>query len=445
MKKTIFTILVGIMVLPLTGQNLHVNLFGKVNPEPIHYAGCWGWTSPTGEEYALIGAYEGTYFISIDDSTNLFSADFIPGPGSNWREMTVVGDYGFIVTEGLGPGRGLQVVDLSFLPDSVSLIATFDSTFATSHIISKNIEGDSYVYISGTNTSGGVHIIDISQPDKPVEVGVYDPGYYIHDCHVRGNRLYAAAFYQAQMDVVDISDRSNPVKIASIADPQGNTHSSWTTRDHNFLFATNELDGTRATVWDIRDISDIEPMAHYSANLQSLVHNPYIREDYAFISHNTEGLRVVDLKDPTLPVEVGYYDTWPGSSGGFHGLWSAFPFFPSGKIIGANRHDGLYIFTFDSTSANRIYGVVVDSIDESPIASAQVIINGDTLISDFQGKIAYGFLANDTANYSLQTFASGYFDKTLFLNQPLADSTYITIPLVKPDMTSVEDFEINVS
>ncbi|MEZ4849417.1 MAG: hypothetical protein R3B93_12525 [Bacteroidia bacterium] len=56
----------------------------------------------------------------------------------------------------------------------MSLVATFDSTFATSHIISKNIEGDSYVYINRTNTSRGT-IIDISQPDKPVKVGVYDP------------------------------------------------------------------------------------------------------------------------------------------------------------------------------------------------------------------------------------------------------------------------------
>ncbi|MEO0777769.1 MAG: choice-of-anchor B family protein [Bacteroidota bacterium] len=386
-----------------TQSPLNLQLFGQANRGDSRYSGCWTYVAPGGTEYALIGTFTGTAIYDISEANELRERGYVPGPSSNWREITVIGDYAYVTTEGSGNGSGMQVLDLRPLPDSIQLLSTFDSTFTRGHIIQRDIYTEApYVYISGTSTTQGVHILDVSDPAQPVEVGLYNPGYYIHDCHVNGDLLFAAAFFEGKMDVIDISDKSQPTFLTDIPDINGNTHSSWLSEDRKFLFLASELDGTPGRIFNIEDLDNIFAVATYSANLQSLVHNPYVRGDFAFISHNTEGLRVVDIADPNIPVEVGAYDTFSGSSGGFRGLWSACPYLPSGKIIGGNREDGLYVWTFNDARAGRLCGQVLDAATDQPISNAIIIVeeSGDTLRSDFEGRFCWGALPG---SYTLRT------------------------------------------
>jgi len=390
----------------------NVSLFGQSVPNPLRYSGSWYYAAPNGQEYGLVGGFSGTHVVAISDSTNIHEVGFVAGPGSNWRELTVVGNHAFVVTEGTGTGAGMQVISLASLPNSVQLVTTYQTTFARGHIIMRDVSSDSpYVYISGTSTTGGVHILDVSTPSAPLQIGVYDPTYYIHDAHIRGNRLYASAGSMQRVDVVDISDKRNPILITYIPYQGSYTHSCWTTDDHRFLFVTDEQDGQVARIWNIENLNAIHEVAHYSANLQSLVHNPYIRGRYAFIAHNTEGMRVVDIADPSVPVEVGYYDTFTGPSGGFNGLWSACPYLPSGKILGGDRVGGLYIWRFNSVQAGRMYGTVRDSLTGLPIDAAVVSIVEPDLIttSDAMGFFKVGVLGGV---YTIAVSAAGYAAKT---------------------------------
>ena len=133
---------------------------------------------------------------------------------SNWREVTVIGEYAYVTTEGTSDTTGMQVVSLAFLPDSLHLVTTYTETFGKGHIIQRDIYSDlPYVYVNGTATTQGIHILDVSNPLAPVEVGLYEPGYYIHDCHVKGDLLFAAAINENTIDIVDISDKTQPTLI----------------------------------------------------------------------------------------------------------------------------------------------------------------------------------------------------------------------------------------
>ncbi|MBT8194834.1 MAG: choice-of-anchor B family protein, partial [Bacteroidia bacterium] len=262
----------------LTLNNLYsqisenISLFGQLDPEPIRYSGSFGYIDSLGNEYALLGAHDHLFVISIDDSTNIHVLDSVAGPGSNWREIAVIGETAFVVTEGSGTGEGMQIIDLSYLPDSVHLITTFDSTFTRGHMVQKNYAVDSsYIYVSGTTPDQGVHIIDISDPANPVEISRYEP-YYIHDIHVKGNTMYASAIYEGTLDVVDITDRTNPVLLEQISYPSAFTHSAFTTEDDTHLFVADETDGLPARIWNIEDINNITEVSQYSGNLLSLVH-----------------------------------------------------------------------------------------------------------------------------------------------------------------------------
>lgn len=407
----------------------NVSLFGGLTPVPLRYSGSWGYTAVTGEEYALLGGNTGTHIITIDDSANIRQVAFIPGPSSNWREITVVGNYAFVVTEGSAAGTGMQVINLNFLPDSARLVTTYTATFTRGHIISRDIYSDSsYVYVSGTSTTGGVHIMNVSNPAIPVQTGIYDPVYYIHDAHIRGNRMYAAALNQG-MDIVNISNKSNPTFITRITYPAQFTHSSWTTEDNKFLFVADETDGLPARIWNIEDPGNIREVSRYSGNLQSLVHNPYIRGMFAFISHNTEGLRVVDIADPHLPIETGFYDTWSGPSGGFNGLWSAYPYFPSGKIIGGDRSLGLLVWRYSGIRAGRIYGLVTDSLSGEPLDSVSLKIIGTNRTTETSPEGRYG-IGELPGTYVLSVTAQNYQSKTISgITLSEGDSLWIPVQL----------------
>jgi choice-of-anchor B domain-containing protein len=415
----------------LAGQNaLNVELVGQANRGDTRYSGSWAYIAPDSTEYALIGAKTGTAAYCITDSCDLVERGFVPGPVTNWREITVIGQHAFVTTDVSGMDHGMQVIDLSFLPDSLHFVTNYTTTFTKGHIIQKAIDSDEpFVYVMGASETQGVHILDVSDPANPIEVGLYAPGYYIHDAHVRGNLLFAAAFYETKMDIVDISDKTHPVQVGSIVYDGKNTHSSSSTEDGRYLIVADEQDGYPAHIFNIEDVENAYEVARYTADTASLVHNPYIRGDFCFVSHNTEGLRVLDISDPTVPVEVGFYDTWPGTSGGFNGLWSACPYFPSGKIIGGNRTDGLYVWEFNGTKAARIYGVVKDSLTGEVLLNAKVELTElqDTLDTGLTGFFKTGMLEGQ---YSLVAKKAGYEPKSLDFSVLQGDSLYFELELV---------------
>lgn len=426
---------------------LNVDLYAQYDRGEQRYSGSWVYSTDDGTEYALLGAYAGTAIYRIQEAGQLEEVGYIPGPETNWREITVVDDHAYVVTDVSGENHSMQVIRLDQLPEQVSLITSFNETFTKGHIIQKDIFNEQhYVYVAGTTTTEGVHIIDVSNPAQPIEAGLYDPGYYIHDCHVSGNTLFASAFYEGTIDIVDISDKSNPQLVTRIDVPDGNVHSSSLTTDGKYLFVAPEQDGLPARIFDIEDPFEPEEVARYTANPLSLVHNPYILGDFAFISHNTEGLRIVDLVDPTTPVEVGHFDTWSGESGGFNGLWSACPYLPSGKIIGGNRDDGLYVWEFEQTYAGRLYGAILDSLTNLPIPNAGISFAGNNPVaySNALGEFRTG---NVPGTYTLTISAEGYQSKFIeisFFEQSEENIIIKLVPGITPNQNPEGHTDIEV-
>ncbi|MBK6875231.1 MAG: T9SS type A sorting domain-containing protein [Ignavibacteria bacterium] len=53
---------------------------------------------------------------------------------------------------------------------------------------------------------------------------------------------------------------------------------------------------------------------------------------------------VYNISNPANPVEVGHYDTYPGTnSTAYQGCWNVYPYLPSGKLIASDIATGLYV------------------------------------------------------------------------------------------------------
>jgi choice-of-anchor B domain-containing protein len=307
----------------LYAQN--VDLLGQLNPHPnLDYSDIWGYASQDGSEYALMGVTGGTSIIDVTDPENPVEVDFVPGPLAppyEWRDIKVHSHYAYVGTEGSGPGSGMQVIDLSYLPDSASLVNTFDSTFSSSHNL---FIADGYAYVVGTSGGGGMHILNLNDPANPVETGYFTGSGYIHDVYVWNDTVVTCTGNQSgggRYDLVDVADKSVPQIISQSPGLPGiYAHSGWMTEDKQYFIAAEEFNVRDLMVYDLQDRSTWDLVVpSWQMSVTSPIHNIFVLGNYAHISYYKDGYVVLDISDPANPLFAGQYDTYPGNSGTYNG------------------------------------------------------------------------------------------------------------------------------
>ena len=312
------------------------------------YGDIWGYTAPDGKEYALLCARNaGLSIIDISASPPL-EVGFVPSlfPGNDAKDVKVYDHYAILIKQ----HEPAQVIDLSNPANPV--------TVSTIHIgpgeegggaHNAFVEG-SYLYTMGDHGLGGLTIFDLTNPAAPLKVGEYQP-YYYHDGYVRNDTGYFAAAENG-VDILNLANKASPTFIANVNYDGSWAHNCWTTENGNHLIIGDEngTSGKWTRIFDISDLNNISMIAEYIVDSSAIVHNSYVRDNYLYVAHYTEGIRLVDITDPASPVEVAFYDTYPLQQYGFFGNWSLYPYFASGKIIASDMQTGLYVLDVDWTA-----------------------------------------------------------------------------------------------
>jgi choice-of-anchor B domain-containing protein len=356
---------------------------------------CWGWTdSTTGREYAIMGVNNGTSFIDITDSTSPQYLGKLPTStvDSSWRDMKVYNDHVYIVSE--AGDHGLQVFNLANLRgiDSEKVFSAdyTDNSFGQAHNIAIN-EDSGYAYIAGARTKG-IYALNLSNPLAPkLELEGSQFG-YSHDAQIVnykgpdqdhfGKEIYIGS-NENKVDIVDVTDKSEPKLISTFLYDHQYTHQAWLTDDHKYALLGDELDEvdsnyelkadakTRTVIIDLSDLD--KPSLHhdYEAETKAIDHNGYVKGTEFFLASYTAGLRVLDVLniDQKSISEIGFFNTFidnndsglpnsttfksqdpdgdhsgkKGNSSAFNGAWSVYPFFKSENIIISDINSGLYI------------------------------------------------------------------------------------------------------
>ena len=330
----------------LANQNTY--LLKNIDVAGRSYSALWGYTAPDGREYAILGYNRGTSFIDITDSANIREVDTLSGLTSSWREMKTYSHYAYIVSE--ATNSKLQIVDLQYLPDSVSLVATWSyAGYTKTHSISQS---GNYLYLNGGNAAssvGGVAVVDVSNPVSPVKMGEWNTE-YVHDCRVQNDTIWAANVYTGKMSIINASNKSSLQFVRNWqAYPQSavSTHNCAFPVTRDYIYTTNEVSSPagKLNVWDIRDLNNITFVRDWQPTgiTTAIVHNIETYGNYAVIAHYTAGIRILNISNPSNPVEVAWYDTYPSSnSTNFSGCWGVYKF-SSGKIIGSDISNGLFV------------------------------------------------------------------------------------------------------
>ena len=377
---------------------------------------CWGWVDEESDrEFVIFGRSNGTSFIEITDPVNsAYRATMTTATTSSlWRDIKVIGDYAYIVSE--AGDHGMQILDLNELlplggfPFNISPTATY-TAFGHAHNIVANPETN-YLYAVGTNTfGGGLHVIDVSNPESPLIAGAFSD-FYTHDAQAV---IYqgADADYAGQeivfcfngaegVAIVNAEDKGDIQLITQVGyEDVYYTHQGWLDESHHILYFNDELDemhngnNTRTYMMNVDDLDNPEIIGFYEADNTAIDHNLYTHNDKIYASNYTSGLRVSDILEDGSFEPQGYFDTFPqDDSTEFVGTWSNYPYFPSGSIA-VSCFDGLFILR--PTGHNSL-GEVAESIQSLSIlpnpANTTIKLQGVTernctlSVADLNGKI----------------------------------------------------------
>ncbi len=404
----------------------------------------WGYTDTAGNEYAIIGLQNGTSIVDVTDPDSVEELFFIEGPNSIWRDMKTFNDHAYIThdyTED-SVGTGLLIIDLIDLPASIDT-HTWTGNDSLEYTRAHNIyiDENGIVYLFGSNLfEGGAIFLDVNDdPMVPEYVGNYST-HYIHDGFVRGDTMWASEIYEGIFTVVNVSNKQNPITIASNETPFRFTHNCWLSDDGHFLFTTDERSGAPVAAYDVSDLSNIKETDQYFSSPGSGVipHNVTVLNNFLIISYYRDGVRVVDATDPGNLVETEYFDTSPfDPDDGFQGCWGVYPYLPSGNILASDREEGLFVLTPSYNRAGYLEGTITNDTSGAPLSNIQIEILGTdyTALTDISGEFKAGVA--DSGNYDIRITNPGCHTKIISeviinpgqvttLNESLACTTLTT-------------------
>jgi len=354
---------------------------------PSSAGNLWGFVDLNdNREYVIIGLRNATAVVDVTNPASPRQVGSVPGNISLWREVKLlqVRDpianrfraYAYVSTE--AAGSGIQIINLSGLPNSVALAGTLSDTSSQHTFYISNVDYATnlaaagrtpFLHVAGSNlASGAWRAYSLANPTSPVLAGAASPGSgYMHDSvgwlvtDARAAQCGAghdpcevlADFNENTVELWDVTDKAAPLRLSSTSYPTASyTHSGWPSSDGRFLFVHDELDeirrglNTQIYTIDFADLRALRVVTSFTGPTTATDHNGYVKGSLLYVSHYRRGLVVFDASNPNALREIGHFDTFlnpAADSAGTDGAWGVYPFLPSGTIAISDIDNGLFL------------------------------------------------------------------------------------------------------
>lgn len=204
-----------------------------------------------------------------------------------WLEgIHVIGDRAYVAAG----NPGLWIVDISD-PEEPKGVKLYDTP---GYAMDVYVVGK-YAYVA--DGSNGLRVIDISNVESPREVGFCDTPNRAKRVYVADNHAYVADDYGG-LRVINVSDPENPYEVSfcNVMRACG-LHVA-----NGYAYvACDEYHGLR-----IIDVSDPTNSHEVGAYHTSWVEEVHVVGDYAYVIEPRAGLRVIDISNPLIPRDRGY-------------------------------------------------------------------------------------------------------------------------------------------
>jgi choice-of-anchor B domain-containing protein len=341
----------------------------------------WGFSDLNdGREYIILGLQNGTAVIDVTDPSTPTEVGTIAGQPTIWRDVKVYQfrdetagrwkAYAYVTADDQSPvNHGIQIVDLTNLPNSISLSATVDIVDIAHNVYISNVDYSTgvavsglqpFVYILGSDFSpgssrGAYFVLDVTNPITPFIVQTPPVGStYTHDATTliitderadvcKANPCEILIDYSEDaVDIWDLTVKGNAHILGSVSyENVSYIHSGWWTDDKRYVLIQDELDevdppdghslNTTVRVLDIGDLTKPKLVATWTGPTRAIDHNGFTLRNEYYMSNYRRGLVVLDISNPAAPAaeEKLRFDTYiedPRDTAEFNGAWGTYPY-----------------------------------------------------------------------------------------------------------------------
>ncbi len=396
-----------------------------VNNDGTKFNGCWGFEY-NGREYAVIGSTAGTHIFRITENDRLEEVDFVAGTSIHTtssnnihREFKTYKNYLYgVCDEG---NSTLQIMDMSTLPDSVTLVGNDATYFFRAHDMFVDTAVGT-MYVCGPRDTTGLvamMVLSLADPVNPTWLYTYTDTWYVHGVFARNDTAYLNCANNG-MRVYKFTNGTNPV-LLNYLDPypeQGYNHSGWLSENSKYYVFTDETAGMRIKLCDISDITDINIIDYFDSggDANTIGHQVMWKKDYIYTSYYYDGLQIFDARDKADVKKVAWYDTHTQGSGQYQGAWGVFCFYKDGKVIISDRNSGLFLFRVNlppDISNDEDFGIYPNPVNEEAVFYYQneTPLEYSFTVYDARGRLVYtkndinsNFLRFDVSDWSAGTY-----------------------------------------
>lgn len=322
-------------------------------------------------------AYTGTWgcFGACTDSTQgnrLFAWD-VSDPGRPVRTDSVRVDARVVNDVKIGADGGLAILSQEGSSDGRNGITLLDLADPLHpRVITRYTQGlengvhnlwiegsHAYIVEDGASASGGLHILDVSNPAAPVEVASFYAGTsFVHDVYVRDGLAFVS-HWDAGLIILDVGNGirggspSRPVEVSRIITSRGNVHNVWYWPAAAYAFVGEEDFNASAPgrmhVVDLSDLTRPVEVADFFLPGDP-PHNFWLDESAGilFAAWYSNGVRALDVSGRllgSLDRQAREYSSLrPSGSRGAGRIWA--PQLHQGVVYASDMDNGLWALSF---------------------------------------------------------------------------------------------------
>ncbi|XXF76053.1 hypothetical protein P2318_23740 [Myxococcaceae bacterium GXIMD 01537] len=262
--------------------------------------------------YAYVMGLQGGLFV-YDVSDRLhpaLKASIKPSDGDVWNQVAVQGTTAYIASS----ARGIRVYDLSNLASPTPKAALPSTAVDVSSVY---VDGNR-LYAASPSPNAEVFAYDITNPTAPT----LQLRYFVEDSNpnvgdrpmevvARGNTMYVSHWTYG-LAVVDVTN-PKAFKLAGKFKYADATSRAVTVGDINgrlLAFETSEDWGGHLRILDVGVPDSITQAGEYSLRPQVSARAFALSGTKLYAASYQDGLRILDVSNPSEPRPVGYYNSW---------------------------------------------------------------------------------------------------------------------------------------
>jgi hypothetical protein len=153
------------------------------------------------------------------------------------------------------------------------------------------------------NIWAGIQVIDVSNPQKPKEIGRFQTEHRAHNLYIEGNYGYISD----EIEGVIVVDLTDPRAIRRICKIETKGDAFWVEAQYPYVYVAEAKAGV--SVYDISDLNNPVHLGSYNfpATSQGWAWGLTVRDDIAYVGAKNAGVQIIDFSDKSNPVRIGQY------------------------------------------------------------------------------------------------------------------------------------------